>query len=364
MSSQHNTPNSISSVSVPISNAHNNSSGSGSGSEELLEAAYKLKLKKRNELLQKIHQTRARKAALKAQNASAAQLKTLWMHRYNQNVSRRALALSNYTREQRKLDELQSDFDKLEKVNMNVLQDVFHIWHRNHGTYATINGLRLGMSMTINGYGHGHGHGPHSGSPSGSGSGSNESDSQAKVNMNMSINSFWNNSSVQNNNKSNATQSAAADNSNASANANINDLKVQVTVTVPWHEINAAVGMVGLLIHTLQSKLLIHTCSRYMIQPRGSTTRVLSRKTKQEWDLFHQPAAFQFFAKRNWNAALNILGYCLLEIVSEVDRIRAEIIRQVQSKSKIQPEGAGESESEGQGEGQGGSGSGSGSESQ
>ena len=45
-------------------------------------------------------------------------------------------------------------------VNMNVLQDVFRIfWHRNHGTCATINGLLLGLSMTINGYGHGHGHG-------------------------------------------------------------------------------------------------------------------------------------------------------------------------------------------------------------
>jgi hypothetical protein len=254
--------------------------------EEVIDAAYKLKLKKRNELLQRIQNVKSKRATIHKQNQSLAQLKTLWVHRHHQAVLERTLALSDYKRQQNSYQVLQADYQKLVKVN--VLQDVFHIWHRGHGSFATINGLRIGMCVAPPV--------PAESAPASHASSTSTSTTQ----MQSQTSSFWNNNTINNN----ANKSAEND--------------------VPWHEINAAVGMVALLLHTLQDKLHIYQ-SRYMIQPRGSSTRVHSRKTKQEWDLFHQPAAFQFFAKRNWTAALNILGYSLYEVVREVERIRIRI---------------------------------------
>ena len=57
--------------------------------------------------------------------------------------------------------------------------------------------------------------------------------------------------------------------SSASTN-DVNNLSAQNDV--PWHEINAGVGMIALLISNIQSKLRIG--SRFTILPRGSTTKV------------------------------------------------------------------------------------------
>ena len=76
-----------------------------------------------------------------------------------------------------------------------------------------------------------------------------------------------------------------------------------------------------------------------MIQPRGSSTKVHSRKTKQEWDLCHQPSAFQFFARRNWNAALNILGYCLWEVVRDVSE-RMGVVNMLEKEKQNNDGGA------------------------
>lgn len=191
------------------------------------------------------------------------------MHRYNASLKERSHALSSYLTQQTRLSELKDTQEKLKQLY--VLQDVFYIWHR--GPFVTINGLRLGMtdcSAIV------------SSPPNTNGA------------LEQQANSFWNNNHV--------IGSPVVENN------------------VPWHEINASLGMMALLMHTLHKRLRIFH-PRYMVHPRGSTTKVLSRKTKQEWDLFHQPTAFQFFARRNWNAALNIMGYILFEIIDEVNRV-------------------------------------------
>jgi hypothetical protein len=87
---------------------------------------------------------------------------------------------------------------------------------------------------------------------------------------------------------------------------------------VPWHEVNAAMGMLALLVQTFQTKLhIIHQC-RFLLTPRGSKTKVSSRRTNQQWDLFYQPSAFHFFARRNWNTAIHILCFCILEVAQEI----------------------------------------------
>ena len=90
--------------------------------EEVIDAAYKLKLKKRNELLQRIQNVKSKRATIHKQNQSLAQLKTLWVHRHHQAVLERTLALSDYKRQQNSYQVLQADYQKLVKVN--VLQDV------------------------------------------------------------------------------------------------------------------------------------------------------------------------------------------------------------------------------------------------
>ena len=125
--------------------------GSGSSPElidmqvddEVIGAAYKLKLKKRNELLQRIQNVKTKRAAIHTQNQTLSQLKAAWWYRYHQAISERTISLSEYERHQKCLEVLQADYQKLAKVN--VLQDVFHIWHRGFGAFATINGLRIGM---------------------------------------------------------------------------------------------------------------------------------------------------------------------------------------------------------------------------
>jgi beclin 1 len=236
---------------------------------DLLEAALQQKLRKRDILLQKIKTVCSERRRLYQQSKAVENFRLLWTHRYNAAVKDRTRALSSYLLQQTRLGELKDTHEKLKQIY--VLQDVFHIWHR--GPYITINGLRLGMadcSAIISS----------SSNPSGA--------------LEQQTNSFWNNNHV--------IGSPIVENN------------------VPWHEVNASLGMMALLMHTLQKHLRIFY-PRYMVHPRGSTTKVLSRKTKQEWDLFHQPTAFQFFARRNWNAALNIMGYILVEIINEVNRV-------------------------------------------
>eukprot|EP01083_Nonionella_stella_P002603 7464_1 len=211
---------------------------------EDLEEMLRRKKEKRIELLRRIHAVRSKKKCVYQQNKIITELQSLWMHRYKQSDARRRLALSNYLKEENDLKMVEADYEKLKQIN--VLQDVFHIWYR--GSFATFNGLRVGMCVAT----------------------PEESSNQSTVSSN---NLFWTNNNV--------------------------GLSNKFENAVPWHEINAGVSMIALLMQNIQKKLRIQHQSRYIILPRGSTTRISSRKTKQEWELFHQPSTFQFFARRN-----------------------------------------------------------------
>lgn len=242
-------------------------STTSSSQDDHLEEMLQRKKDKRIELLHRISAVREKRDQVKRQIKSLTKLNTTWIQLYNQATLEKYTAISNYTKKKIEKKEREDELSKLQKIH--VLQDVFHLWHR--GSYATINGLRLGMTSIP------------------------PLDQRSKIDSNTS---FWNNSGNLMNGNNN---------------------------TVPWHEINAALGMVALLMQTLQKNLRIEHQSRYEILPRGSNTIVSSRKTKQEWELFHQPTTFQFFSKRNWNAALNILGFCLYELACEMTRLSKHV---------------------------------------
>ena len=232
-------------------------------SGDVLLAILKQKQQKREELLKRIQEVRSKRKKLRDQNEELKDLQNLWMHRYNEVIEQRSESISTYSSHEKSLKEVNIALEKLNQVY--VLQDVFYISHR--GIYATINGLRIGLCS----------------SPP-----ANSSNPPAKG----QTNSFWNNNSA------------------------------IIENAVPWHEVNAALGLFALLINILQNKLQIYQ-SRYIINPRGSCSKILSRKTKQEWDLFyHTSVTFQVFSRRNWNAALNILAYCLFEMIYELETFK------------------------------------------
>jgi Apg6 BARA domain len=98
------------------------------------------------------------------------------------------------------------------------------------------------------------------------------------------------------------------------------------TLKIPWREINAALGQVALLLATLEQNLSITTITsnnsttkpvfRYELQCMGSTSKIGLRRPAAAtafYNLYYEPEAFQFFAKRNFNTALQ----CLLECVQD-----------------------------------------------
>ncbi len=234
--------------------------------------------------------------------------------------SKRQHSLSNYSSILKHKEWIENECENLH--GMCVLHDVFYIFHR--GYFSTINGLRLGMSA-----------------PTLVSQQQQQQQHQIQNQQNLIMNTISNTNQNQN------------FNSNNNLNNNNGGGGTNHTIDVPWHEINAGIGMIALLISTIQSRL--HIRSRFEILPRGSTTKVCfhsnsssnsgglqenmfgatttstnnnhddnnntnnsSYNHHQEWDLHYQPTTFSFFARRHWNNALNILGYCLYEIVEEV----------------------------------------------
>ncbi len=246
---------------------------------------------KRNQLVKKLNEVKSKRCQVQEETNKINQRLESKIYEYNEISSRRKQALERYASIQKKLTHVKSEKERLD--SMHVLHDVFYIYHR--GYFATINGLRLGMSEPVK----------HAASTNGS---------------------------------SAHTSNTLGPNSPSTSN----DLHVQNDV--PWHEINAGIGMAALLISTIQAKLQIR--SKFTILPRGSTTKVCFNvsahhdkngsglesgsminsqlindvSNNQEWDLHFQPTTFSFFTKRYWNVALNILGYCLYEIVGETKR--------------------------------------------
>lgn len=322
---------------------------------------YQLKVKrlqeKKSQLQSKIHNVQSKQTQIlhhyhhHHHNREQQSIKNDIDHKlqeYNIQTSKSNHILTNLKCIQHKLKFYTQEREKLN--NIHVLHDVFYIFHR--GYFATINGLRLGMSAP---------------SPSSSSSLPSTTNTTANITVASLSNQLFQNqlSTATNNNHNtnhntvdNTIKSATTTNNNNKnnlnsmhSNGNSND--------VPWHEINAGIGMIALLISTIQSKLNIR--SRFTIIPRGSTSKICFNTTcstnaginlsnqqnifhnssattntttgggggnthHQEWDLYYTPTTFSFFAKRHWNTALNILGYCLYEVIQEV-KSRLEIYR-------------------------------------
>ena len=304
---------------------------------------------KRHNLHKKLHEIQ-QQSKINNHNSISHELQrtiTSKLIQYNQISSQRQYMISKYVSLVKKLQYIQEEKKKLD--NIHVLHDVFYIFHR--GYYATINGLRLGMSAPVS-------------SISSSSSSSSSASSTLLTSSNMTSTGGITGTTISNHNQ----------------NSNHNNIASVSNNDIPWHEINAGIGMIALLISTLQDKL--HIRSRFKILPRGSTTKVCFNTTSnttttnnngsnnimnsigsglynsqntnhhhhhqqqqhglfvpqgqlfdsnttnnnsishnqsnQEWDLHFQPTTFSFFGKRHWNTALNILGYCLYEVIEEV----------------------------------------------
>lgn len=105
---------------------------------------------------------------------------------------------------------------------------------------------------------------------------------------------------------------------------------------IPWREINAALGQVALLLNTLEQSLTttINNNSSnkrpaflYEIQAMGSTSKIGLRRPNNAatsfYNLYFAEDTFQFFGKRNFNTALQMLLECIDNIsviVQERDR--------------------------------------------
>ena len=91
-------------------------------------------------------------------------------------------------------------------------------------------------------------------------------------------------------------------------------IPVDDVIRVPWAEINSALGLVALLLSTLEQKPQSGFHFKNEIVPMGSTSKIGLRRgdAVTYYDLFTNDN-FQFFGKRNFNVALTGLVRCVAE---------------------------------------------------
>lgn len=199
------------------------------------------------------------------------------------NIAKRNRILKDTIGLERRLQKDQETLDRLSKWNV-LAGDAFYIdcagdlrQQRKVGSsVATINGLRLGSDIS-------------------------RSESPTKSNTATSAPTFFSFT-----NPSDPTSSSKS---------------------VPWKEINAALGHTALLLSQLEQTLGVE--SQYEIMASGSTSRIGLRRNSASltaptaYNLYYTDDSFQFFAKRNFNTALQHLLACtkeLSEIVVLADR--------------------------------------------
>jgi beclin len=173
--------------------------------------------------------------------------------------------------------------------NVNVTNDSFHIWF--DGSFATINGLRLGAEATP----------------------PVTSSSTSSQNTNASMPQGDNRRYLYFSNSDHPT----------SRNPSPTNIKV------PWKEINSALGQVALLVSTLEKKPNTGIKLRCEIKPAGCTSKIGVRhgltSTTTLYNLYYVEETFQFFGKRNFNTALQHLVQCISDI-ADVIRTRDRTI--------------------------------------
>ena len=188
-----------------------------------------------------------------------------WEQRYNESCHSRSEALADFRSSvyQQKLTAHRLNVAQ----KRNVTNDCFYIWHR--GQFGIINGLRLGSEIPA---------------------------------------------LPPEPTKETASTATPAANGNAG----------NATISVPWSEVNSALGLVALLLSTLQHKPHSGLHFNNEIVAMGSTSKIGVRRgdSVAYYDLYTDDN-FHFFGKRNFNIALTGLGRCLAEaeeIVQERDR--------------------------------------------
>jgi beclin 1 len=189
-------------------------------------------------------------------------------------------------------------YKRLEQAQKyNVTNDTFFIWHK--GPFGTINGLRLGSEVPLVPTD------PEEPVPIQTGTDRNTGTGRMGI-LGYSL-GF-----------------SAADSPPSPTPAHQTTTVMGSTEKVPWVEINSALGLVALLLSSLERKPHSGIHFQNEIIPLGSTSRIGVRNGQSVayYNLFSDDG-FQLFGKRNFNIALNGLLRCVADAaraVQERDR--------------------------------------------
>mmetsp|Transcript_5246 Transcript_5246/g.7580 ORF Transcript_5246/g.7580 Transcript_5246/m.7580 type:complete len:336 (+) Transcript_5246:90-1097(+) len=189
----------------------------------------------------------------------------------------------------------------------NVTNDCFHIWHR--GPCGTINGLRLAIEVTplplIE-----------------------EGDTNLKNQVGVINNSEQQQSNLSSfiGNLGKTASSEIGQSLHQNGNGPVSGVSLE-NQRIPWIEINSALGLVVLLLSTLERKPHSGIKFKNKLIPQGSTSKIGIRKGDivTFYNLFSDDS-FQIFGKRSFNIALNGLLRCLAdasEAIEKTDRTLA-----------------------------------------
>lgn len=216
----------------------------------------------------------------------------------------RQLAFDEYQAIARKLNNHRRWLNLAQK--WNVTNDCFHIWHR--GSFGTINALRLASEII-------------SLPPIDDGSANVKNQVRGIHNedqQHSNLSSFVGTLGLTTTTSSGIGQSLDQNGNPSTSAKHVENQKI------PWIEINSALGLVVLLLSTLESKPNSSLKFRNKLVAQGSTSKIGIRKgdTVTFYNLFSDDS-FQIFGKRSFNIALNGLLQCLAdanEAVEKTDR--------------------------------------------
>lgn len=228
---------------------------------------------------------RRRQLELVVRSKTSLQLRKL-SNRHNAANRERDLALEQYETTYARRREA-TDWLQLAQ-EWNVTNDCFHIWHR--GPFGTINGLRLGSEIPSL---------PTTTSVAQEGAVKTDGTNGAyKSVMSYSLG---------------FTEPTSASMSSGSQG--------DQSIKVPWVEINSALGLLALLLSTLEKKPYSGIEFQNKLVPMGSTSRIGVRKGESfTFYSLYSDDSFQFFGKRNFNIALHGLLSCVADAASAVEK--------------------------------------------
>ena len=175
----------------------------------------------------------------------------------------------------------------------NIMNECFFIWH--DGPFATINGLRLGLEAPP----------PCDFLPA-----------------SQSLPSVGSQMTTENQRYSDFGGTFTQADSPVTRSNTLFNTKVS------WKEVNAALGLVALLLSTLERKSHCGIKFHYEIIPTGSTSRIGLRQNGASitlYNLYYSEESFQFFGKRNFNMAINYLVQCVAD-TADIVRLRDRTI--------------------------------------